>query len=71
MTMYLVTKTGLLLGVCVQERGGWRFRPQTSAHKNSRKSWPSATACIPRWAFDASHDLLTLEEWKQTQKAAA
>jgi hypothetical protein len=63
MTMYLVNKTGLLLGVCVQERDGWRFRPQTSAHRGSRKGWPSATACIPQWAFDASDELLTRDEW--------
>jgi hypothetical protein len=37
MTMYLVTKTGFLLGVCVQERGGWRFRPQTSALVEARE----------------------------------
>lgn len=70
MTMYLVTKTGALLGLCVQERDGWRFRPQTSAHKGSRKGWPSAAACVPRWAFKASDDLLTREEWNQRQRAA-
>lgn len=63
MVMYLVNKSGLLLGVCVEGRDGWRFRPQTSARKGSRKGWPSATKCIPRWAFDASHDLLTKPEY--------
>lgn len=70
MTMYLVTKSGMLLGVCVQDRDGWRFGPQTSAHKRSRKAWPSATACIPEWAFKKSHDLLTREEWKAREEAA-
>lgn len=28
---------------------GYRFLPNCTTHKASRKIWPSANACIPKW----------------------
>ena len=62
--MYLVTKHDILIGRCVGGNvTGWRFLPNTTSHKPSRKAWPRAVQCIPKWAFDLSDDLLTSEEW--------
>ena len=70
MAMSLVTKDGILIGRCIgDDDQGWRFLPNTTSHKPSRKAWPSAVACIPRWAFDLSNDLLTAEEWADLRKA--
>ena len=63
--MYVIDKFGMLVGTCTHSIAGWRFLPNVYSRKASRKAWPSATACIPKWAFDLSDDLLTLEEWKQ------
>lgn len=61
MTLYLVkldpeTKNSLgdprfvaVVGRIIENPCGYRFLPQTSAHKASRKHWPSANACIPAW----------------------
>lgn len=38
-----------ILGRVVESQGGYRFLSNVSNHKDSRKVWPSATACIPRW----------------------
>lgn len=40
---------GLSLGRAVQTEQGWRFFPNTTAHKASRKFHPTFDACIPRW----------------------
>jgi len=69
MTLYLVNKTGGLLGCCSKGVDGWRFIPQVAAHKPSRKAWPTAFASLPRWAFDASNDLLTQDEWNRVKAA--
>lgn len=69
MTMYLVNKDKALLGTCVEHVDGWRFLPNVSSRKPSRKAHKSATAAIPRWAFNMSDDLLTLDEWKSTKAA--
>ena len=50
MAMFLVTKDGILIGRCVgDDDRGWRFLPNTTSHKPSRKAWPSAVECIPHW----------------------
>jgi hypothetical protein len=28
---------------------GYRFIPNTSSHRASRKTWPTANSCIPKW----------------------
>ena len=38
-----------IVGRIVESDDGYRFIPQTSAHKASRRRWPSANACIPAW----------------------
>ena len=50
MTKQVLTKNGLILGNLVSYPDGWRFLPQTDAHKPSRKAWPTPEAAIPRWA---------------------
>ena len=70
MAMFLVTREGILIGRCIgNDHKGWRFLPNTPSHKRSRKAWPSAVQCIPKWAFDLSDDLLTAEEWAALRKA--
>ena len=61
---FLITKTGLLIGRCMgSNEKGWHFYPHTTAHKPSRKAWPTIVDCIPDWAFNMSDDLLTADEW--------
>lgn len=67
--MFLVDKSKNLIGACTHGIDGWRFIPNNAAHKASRKAWETPNACIPRWAFDASDDLLTLDEWKKERAA--
>lgn len=71
-TMILVDERGIKIGACVHYplRNGWQFIPATTAHRGSRKFWASATACIPKWAFDASEDLLTATEFNAKLEAA-
>ena len=38
-----------LLGVATEQRDGWRFISNVSAHKSSRKWHPTMERCIPRW----------------------
>lgn len=38
-----------VVGRIVQQGDGYRFLSNMSAHGNSRKAWPSANACIPKW----------------------
>lgn len=67
-TMILVTKTGILVGTCVEHPKGWRFLPNCSTHQPSRKYWPTANACIPKWAFDLSDEMLTAAEWEARKR---
>ena len=62
--MYLVTEQGFLIGVCSNGVAGWRFIPNNAVRKPGRKAYTSAVKCIPAWAFNMSHDLLTVDEWK-------
>lgn len=64
-TMILVDAKGVKLGACVHYplHSGWQFIPATTSRRGSRKFWASATACIPKWAFDLSEELLTATEF--------
>jgi len=62
--MYLVDANRNLIGVCSHGIDGWRFIPNNAARKPSRKGHSTPTKCIPNWAFDASDDLLTLQQWR-------
>ena len=66
-TRYLVrdtaSGTALLVGCCSHGRDGWRFIPHVSGRKTSRRAWPTAGACIPRWAKSSRNRLLTNLEW--------
>jgi hypothetical protein len=41
--------TSFKLGVAVNGPEGWRFLPNVSGHKISRKSHPTMEKCLPRW----------------------
>ncbi len=70
-TMILVTPKGLRVGNCVHTPNlGWRFLSGVSAHGNSRKFWPTAEACIPRWAHQYGGTLITASEWRAGRNAA-
>lgn len=66
--MFLTDRTRrIIIGRCIQKSQGWKFQPHTDVHSPSRKHWPSANDCIPRWAHKVGGDhaeLLTLEEVK-------
>lgn len=64
-TMVIVDANKALIGTCVHYplQNGWKFIPATTSRQPSRKFWPSATACIPRWAFDLSEEMLTSYEF--------
>lgn len=53
-TVVLKDKNGSVIGRCVHHpfEDGWRFLSGSSAHGNSRKAWPTAEECIPKWARD-------------------
>jgi hypothetical protein len=45
-----VLVVGRIVEVRTPARGaGYRFIPHTAGRKTSRKIWPSANACIPKW----------------------
>ena len=70
--MYLITKCGLLIGRCVgDDEKGWRFLPQTTSHKPSRRAWPTANECIPGWAFTMADDFLTAKEWEDRKSSGS
>lgn len=68
--MYLLTKGGEVIGRSVETPKGWRFLPNTSAHQPSRRYWPSAVACIPKWAFEMGDELISAEEWRRRKLRA-
>jgi hypothetical protein len=37
------------LGTAVQSNLGWRFIPNVSSHRSSRKFHPTMAKCLPRW----------------------
>ena len=71
-TMIILDKLGRKLGACVHYpmHNGWQFIPATTSRKSSRKFWPTATTCIPKWAFDLSDEMLTSSEFSANTKAA-
>lgn len=60
-TMILVTEKNLKIGACVESHDGWRFIPAVTGRKGSRKSWPTAEECIPRWANKMGDGLVSVE----------
>lgn len=64
-TMILISAEGFKIGACVHYPvlGGWKFIPNTTSRKTSRKAWPTCNKCIPDWAFDASDEMLTASEF--------
>jgi hypothetical protein len=45
-----VATVGRVIEVQTDDGGkSYRFLSNTSAHKGSRKAWPTVTACIPAW----------------------
>lgn len=56
-----------VIGRIVASCGGYRFLPQTTAHKASRKVWPSRNASIPRW----TENLGFLVLWEKHELDAA
>lgn len=61
-----------LVGRVVCSPEGYRYLPNTSAHKASRKAHPSVLAAIPAWAERVADahgfaDLLTKAEWDAAQ----
>lgn len=38
-----------LLGTARYSERGWRFQPNLSGRKPSRRFWPTMEACLPRW----------------------
>jgi hypothetical protein len=37
------------LGTAVQSADGWRFIPNVTSHRSSRKFHATMKACLPRW----------------------
>lgn len=64
--MIVVDAHGAKVGACVyaERDRGWRFLPATTSRKLSRKAWPTATAALPKWAFDVSEEMLTASEFE-------
>jgi hypothetical protein len=69
-TMVVVDSHGVKLGACVwhQREDGWRFIPAVTSRKASRRVWPSATECLPKWAFDLSEEMLTSSEYQARRR---
>ena len=45
----LQSATKFLFGTAVQSEKGWRFIPNVSSRKSSRKFHPTFVKCLPRW----------------------
>lgn len=69
-TMILLTREGGMVGSCVHypHKDGWQFIPAVTSRKTSRRYWPTANKCIPRWAFDLSDEMLTSDEFKARRR---
>lgn len=54
-----------LLGRCVTRTDveAWRFLPNVAGRQPSRRTWPTAEACIPRWARAGFTRLLDRDEF--------
>lgn len=63
-SLFAVTHKGLSLGVCTHTPCGWKFISHTSAHKNSRRFWPTAEKCLPGWARSYRPTLMTAEQFR-------
>jgi hypothetical protein len=65
-----VARIGAVVEVMDWEKGtpGYRFIPNVSGKKTSRKIWPTALASIPRWTDNVGYcQLLTDEEYRKRQ----
>jgi hypothetical protein len=51
------------LGVINESPAGYRFLPRVFGHTSSRKHWPTAAACIPRWAKKQGGRTITQAEF--------
>lgn len=61
-----------IVGRLVELHDGWRFLPNTSAHKPSRRSWPTARAAIPTWARNLGLvQILNSDEMNKAPRAPA
>ena len=59
-----------VLGRIVEVPGGYRFLSNVSAHQSSRKVWPTANSCIPKWTEKCGFTAL-LERHEFQQPVAA
>ncbi len=62
---FFYMKGDAVIGTCRQSSDGWRFMPMISGRKVSKRDWPSASACIPRWARLRMGTLVTHDEFKR------
>lgn len=71
-TMVVVDDRFSLIGRCVHTPGqGWRFLPNTSGRRPSRRAWPSAVDCVPAWAMKLSDEMLAWTEYEAEKAHAA
>ncbi len=60
MTTYRFTRqlnngSVFILGHAVQDERGWKFIPNVSSNKPSRKFHPTLRKCLPRWIGYPNH----------------
>ena len=53
--------TRFCVGVARETPNGWRFTSNVCSHKGSRKTHPTAKACIPRWVKDCEMVVIEAE----------
>jgi len=68
MTMFLM-KGDAVLGTCQPYTDGYRFIPNLSGRRPSRRSYPTANACVPAWALKLSDRFITRDEFHQERQA--
>ena len=57
----------VLGGAMLVRDAGWRFIPNVSSRKPSRRFYPTWEACLPRWIGypDYCESVVTAEDWKR------
>lgn len=64
-TKVIMTASGAL-GSCVFTPGkGWKFNAFVPGRHDSRQYWPTAEACIPKWARGLMSELLSREGYQE------